>query len=172
MTCSGSTLPLSTTISFAARRLASEPVGFLLARRPGPPSMLEQALARRALEHLEIGPLSVAATRRLLAARLGLSLPRRLLHRIVEYTEGNPLFALELGRTVVEQGMPAIGADIEVSDAIADLLGMRVARLPAPVRRLLLAVALSADAHLADLEGRRPPDARRGPPARRAARRR
>ena len=87
-----------------------------------------------------------------LSARLGLSLPRRLLHRIVEYTEGNPLFALELGRTVVEQGMPAIGADIEVSDAIADLLGMRVARLPAPVRTLLLAVALSADAHLADLE--------------------
>ena len=141
-----------TTISFAARRLASEPVGFLLARRPGPPSMLEQALARRALEHLEVGPLSVAATRRLLSARLGLSLPRRLLHRIVEYTEGNPLFALELGRTVVEQGMPAIGADIEVSDAIADLFGMRVARLPAPVRTLLLAVALSADAHLADLE--------------------
>ena len=141
-----------TTLSFAARRLASEPVGFLLARRPGPPSPLEQALARRALEHLDIGPLSLAATRRLLSARLGLSLPRRLLHRIVESSEGNPLFALELGRTVVEQGMPAIGADIEVSDAIADLLGMRVARLPARVRTLLLAVALSADPHLADLD--------------------
>ena len=140
------------TISFAARRLASEPVGFLLARRPGPPSLLEQALARRGLEHLEIGPLSLAATRRLLSARLGLSLPRRLLHRIVESTEGNPLFALELGRTVAEQGMPAIGADIPVSDAIADLLGMRVARLPAPVRMLLLAVALSADAHLGDVD--------------------
>lgn len=139
-------------ISFAARRLTSEPVGFLLARRPGPASTLEQALARRAVEHLEVGPLSLAATRRLLSDRLGLSLPRRLLRTIVDCTEGNPLFALELGRTVVEHGMPAIGADIPVSDAIADLLGMRVARLSAPVRTLLLAVALSADPHLSDLD--------------------
>ncbi|MDA0172896.1 LuxR C-terminal-related transcriptional regulator [Solirubrobacter taibaiensis] len=135
-------------IAFATRRLASEPVGFLLTRRPGPPSTLELALARRGVEQLDVGPLSLTAIRGLLAARLGLSLPRRLLHRIFEYTEGNPLFALELGRTVVEHGMPAIGVDIEVSDAIADLLGTRVARLPAPVRELLLAVALSADAHL------------------------
>ena len=52
--------------------------------------------------------------------------------------------------------MPAIGADIPVPDAIEDLLGTRVARLPAPVRTLLLAVALSADLRVGRARRRSP----------------
>ena len=63
---------------FAARRLRTSPIRFLLARRPSHPTGLENALDPD-LEHLEIGPLSLGAVRHLLAERLGLSLPRHVL---------------------------------------------------------------------------------------------
>jgi DNA-binding CsgD family transcriptional regulator len=132
-------------LAFAARRLETEPVGFLATKRPGRAVALELALERRGLQRLEVGPLSLGATRRLLSERLGLSLSRPLLRRIVESTLGNPLFTLEVGRVLVEQGVPAAGEDIPVPDAVEDLLGTRVAGLDGPVRRLLLALSLSAD---------------------------
>jgi DNA-binding NarL/FixJ family response regulator len=137
--------PSADALAFAARRLEGDAVRFLLARRPGSTSALEQALESKGLERLEVVPLSLGAIRRLLSERLGLSLPRQLLRRIFESTLGNPLFALELGRALAERGSPEIGEDIPVPDAVEDLLGTRVARLPGPERRLLLAVALSAD---------------------------
>ena len=136
--------PSADALVFAARRLQDEPVAFLLAKRPGRRGVLEQTLERR-LEDLKVGPLSLGATRRLLADRLGLSLSRPMLRSIVESTVGNPLFALEVGRTLVEQGIPAAGEDIPVPDAVEDLLGTRVARLDGALRRQLLAVSLSAD---------------------------
>jgi DNA-binding NarL/FixJ family response regulator len=66
-----------------------------------------------------------------------------LLRRLYEATLGNPLFVLELGRTVKENGSAVVGEDLPVPDAVEDLLGTRVAALPAPVRRVLVAVALS-----------------------------
>lgn len=130
-------------LTFAARRLQGARVGFLIARRSGHASSLEQALEGRLLR-AEVGPLTLGATRRLLLERLGLSLPRPLLRRIFDSAQGNPLFALELGRTLVEGRLPEVGAEIAVPDAIEELLGTRVEGLPAAVRRLLLTVALSA----------------------------
>ncbi len=137
--------PSAEALVFAARRLEDDAVGFLLARRPGSPSALEQALDPGGLERLEVVPLSVGAIRRILSERLGLSLSRPLLRRIVDTTLGNPFFALEVGRTLAEHGPLEIGEEIPLPDSIEDLLGTRVAALPDPVRRLLLAVALSAD---------------------------
>jgi DNA-binding CsgD family transcriptional regulator len=144
--------PASTqALAFAARRLDGEAVSFLLARRPGIASDLERVLERHPLEQLHIGPLGLTATGRLLLERLGLNVRRQMLRRIVEATRGNPFFALELGRTLAEQGPPAAGEEMPVPDAVEDLLGMRVSRLPVPVRRLLLAVALSADLTVSQL---------------------
>jgi DNA-binding CsgD family transcriptional regulator/tetratricopeptide (TPR) repeat protein len=143
--------PSAKALVFATRRLEGDPVSFLLARRTGTVTDLERALERRGVEHLRIGPLSLGATRRLLAERLSLSLPRPLLRRVVESTLGNPLFALEVGRMLVERGLPPAGEDIPVPAAVNELLGSRVARLGAPARRLLLAVALSGDLHLDEL---------------------
>ena len=143
--------PSADALAFAARRVEGVPVRFLLARRSGRRPSLERELERQGLEHLEIGPLSLGATRRLLSERLGLSLSRQLLGRIVEATLGNPLFALEIGRALVEHGMPEIGEDLPVPDAVVEMLGTRVGRLPAPVRRLLLAVALSGDLRAGEL---------------------
>jgi DNA-binding CsgD family transcriptional regulator len=137
--------PSADVLVFAARRLQDDPVGFLLAKRTGRATALERTLERGRLERLEVGPLSLGAMRRLLADQLGLSLSRPLLRHIVESTLGNPLFALEVGRTLVERGIPPAGEDLPVPDAVEDLLGTRVDGLDGPLRRLLLAVALSAD---------------------------
>lgn len=132
-------------LAFAARRLDGEPVSFLLARRPAGPSDLERALERRKPERLHVGPLGLTAIGRLLLERLELNVRRQLLRRIVEATRGNPLFALELGRSLAESGPPATGEGIPVPVVIEDLLGTRIAGLPQPARRLLLALALSGD---------------------------
>jgi DNA-binding CsgD family transcriptional regulator len=135
--------PSGDALAFAARRLDTSAVSFVLARRPGRTVPLERALAP--IKRLEVGPLSFGATRRMLAERLELSLPRQLLRRIVDATLGNPLFALELGRGLAAEGLPAIGEELPVPDAVEHLLGERVARLSGASRRLLLAVALGGD---------------------------
>ena len=84
--------PSADALAFVVRRLERESVGFLLARRPGRRPALERVLERTEFERLEIGPLRLGATRQLLSERLGLSLSRYLLRRIVESTLGNPLF--------------------------------------------------------------------------------
>jgi DNA-binding NarL/FixJ family response regulator len=81
----------------------------------------------------------------MLYEQLGLILPRRVLRWIVESTQGNALFALELGRSLAEDGLPEIGEEVPMPPAIEELLGTRVAGLAAPVRRVLLAVALNPD---------------------------
>jgi DNA-binding CsgD family transcriptional regulator len=91
-----------------------------------------------------------------LAARLDLSVSRQLLRRIVEVTLGNPLFVLELGHTLIQMGVPEIGEDMPVPGGVEEILGTRVASLTPPLRRLLIAVALTANprtAELAALEG-------------------
>jgi tetratricopeptide (TPR) repeat protein len=124
-------------IAYAAWRLGDVPVRFLLARRPVEPTQVERSLTR--LERLEVGPLSLVATRRLLSERLDLALSRHHIRRIVEATLGNPLFALEIGRALGDR------VDLPLPHALEDMLGTRVAELPDPLRRVLLAVALGPD---------------------------
>jgi DNA-binding CsgD family transcriptional regulator len=143
--------PSAEVLAFVARRLKEESVGFLLAKRAGAVSVLEQALERRQPERLDVGPLSFGASRRLLSQRLGVSVSRQLLHRVVDVTLGNPLFILELGRALAESGLPESGEDIPLPGVVEDMLGTRVASLAAPVRRLLVAVSLSADLRSTEL---------------------
>jgi DNA-binding NarL/FixJ family response regulator len=144
--------PSADALAFAARRLDGDMPLFLLARRRGRVSALERALAvAGGLDRLELGPLSYGAIRRLLGEKVGLTLPRHLLRRLVDMTLGNPLFALEVARELSESGLPPMGEDLPVPESIEDQLRTRVARLPAATRRLLLATALSADLTLAQL---------------------
>lgn len=137
--------PSGEALTFAARRLDVATVTFLLARRPARAPALEQALGERKVRDLEVGPLSLGATRRLLSERLGLSLPRHFLRQLVAATLGNPLFSLEVGRMVATYGLPALGEELPVPDTVDDLLGARMARLSPPARRLVLALALGRE---------------------------
>lgn len=138
-------------LEFAARRLGDEPVRFLLGWRSGTPSPLAQVLGPKRLDRIEVGPLSLGATRRVLFDRLDLALPRRVVRRIHESSLGNPFFALELGRALAGRGPLDIGDDIPVPEVSRDLLGDRVERLEESQRKLLLAVALAGDLQVSQL---------------------
>ena len=140
--------PTAETLAFAVRRLGGSAVRFLFAARAGPSSPVERALAPAGPQVLEVGPLSVGAMRRMLSDRLGLALPRYVLRQVYDTTLGNPLFALEVGRTLAERGVPALGQDLPVPDTVEELLGKRVSRLAGPVRRLLLALVMSRTAQI------------------------
>ncbi|HET6866564.1 MAG TPA: AAA family ATPase [Solirubrobacteraceae bacterium] len=132
-------------VAFAARRLADARVGFLLARRRTRVTELERALERGSPVRIDLRPLTLGALRRILRERLGLTLSRPLLRRVVEVTQGNPLFALEIGRSFVDRHVAAGGDAIPLPDTVEEMLGGRVAQLPAAVGTALLAVSLSED---------------------------
>jgi DNA-binding CsgD family transcriptional regulator len=138
-------------LAFAARRVDHDGAAFLLAKRPGQTLPLERALGQRGLDVLGVGPLSLGATRRMLSVRLGLTVSRHVLRRMHESTLGNPLFALEVGRSLAESGQPGLEGDIPVPETVEAVLGTRIARLPHVERRLLLAVALSGNLRTAQL---------------------
>jgi hypothetical protein len=133
---------------FAARRLRGAPCRFLLARRSGRPGELERALSPAGMTRIEVGPLSMSSTYRLLSQSLGLALPRRTLSHLFEVTHGNPLLVLELGRTLAAGGRAALGADLPTADLAGNPFGTRVAGLARPARRALLAVALGGQVSL------------------------
>lgn len=131
-------------LAFAARRLRGRSVRFLFTRRPGEPTPLEAAFNPVGCERLEIGALSVGAVRSLLAERLQLVPPRRVLLRLFELSHGSPLVALELGRMLVDRGLPDLGEELPLPDLVDEVFGRRIAALDEPVRRAVLAVALSS----------------------------
>jgi hypothetical protein len=130
-------------LTFAARRLADEDVRYLVSRRGGRSSELERSLEPEGVVRLELGPLSFGAISHLLRERLRGSLPRRVVRQVFDTAHGNPLFALELGRALLERGVPEVGAALPVPEALDELFGEHVAALAPKVRRALLAVALS-----------------------------
>jgi DNA-binding CsgD family transcriptional regulator len=143
--------PSLEALTFVVRRLDDARVAFVLARRPREVGALEAVLARGSIERLEVGPLSLGAVRRLLFERLGLTISRQRLRRIVEATNGNPLFALEVGRSLLDTPPGSLEDNIPLPDSLEQTLGHRVALLAAPVRRALLAVALSEDPRVEQL---------------------
>lgn len=131
----------SEALAYAIRRLSSVRVRFLVTQRSGTEAGLLGAFETMGVERLTVEALSLGALRRVLFERLGLSLTRRDLRRVFESAQGNPLFALELGRSILER-KPAAGETLVVPARIEEMLGMRVSNLAPPLRRLLVAVAL------------------------------
>ncbi|MDX6451824.1 MAG: hypothetical protein QOH16_1873 [Gaiellaceae bacterium] len=127
-------------LAFALRRLTSDRVGLLLARRlddTAQPSALEQALGPMTVRRLPVGPLSLGALHRLLRDRFGSSFARQTLLRIHETSGGNPFFALELTRVLNAEIDPvqAVPATLE------QLVRARIADLPQSTREALVLAA-------------------------------
>lgn len=144
--------PSAAVLTFAARRIAGHQVRFLLTRRNGEPTGLEQALEEPGLERLQVGPLSLGATRALLSRRLGLTVSRRVVRQIVETAQGNPLVMLELGRVLAERGLPDSGSELPLPRIAGDLFGARLQAVTEASRRPLLAVAFAGELTRAQLD--------------------
>lgn len=139
-------------LAFAIRRLLDTPlpVRFLLAQRSGTDARLLRATTADRRAELPIEPLSVGAVRSILFERLGLTLTRRTLHRLCETARGNPLFALELGRAIIERGTGDEELALPVN--VEELVGTRISRLPDEQQHVLVAVAICSALHPAELE--------------------
>jgi DNA-binding NarL/FixJ family response regulator len=135
--------PASTRIlAFAFRRLAGEPVRLLatvrLASNEREPAEIADALGRDHVDHLPVGPLTVAAIYALVRTRLGVELSRPALLRVHEASRGNPFFALELARALQRQGSePVTGQPLPVPANLTELVRRRLATLPRPAYETL-----------------------------------
>jgi DNA-binding CsgD family transcriptional regulator len=133
-------------LGFVVRRLRDERVGLLVARRlegaRGIPLDLERALPEGRLHRVQLGPLDVAALDRVLAGHLDRSLPGRTLTRLQRASGGNPFYALEIGRALLERDDPPEQAeDLPIPTSLRELVRDRLALLPAPAREVARIVA-------------------------------
>jgi DNA-binding CsgD family transcriptional regulator len=140
--------PSARALLFALRRMSTEPVRLLASLRTAtelaaPSLELVDLHVAGDAQRVRIAPLSVGAIERLLSERLAITLPRTVLLHLHATARGNPFFALELGRALVDAGaLPGPGEPFPVPDDLHLLLLERVRRLPADVRDVLLLASL------------------------------
>lgn len=133
----------SVLLGMVLRRLVGEPVRVIATRRSGELARLDLArIYRDRLLSVRLDGLSLGALQQMIATRLGRSLPRPVLIRLHDLTEGNPLYALELARTLPEGSRPADALATAVPPDLGALLGGRVERLPQAARDVVAVVAL------------------------------
>lgn len=129
-------------LAFAARRVADEPVAFLLASRPGKRDWL---VPPERLRRIDLRPVSLGALRRLLEERLSRRYPRPLLRRLYEVSGGNPFYALELARVLAPEQELRPGEPLPIPAPLGDLIDARLQALPPQTLEALAAAAALAD---------------------------
>jgi DNA-binding CsgD family transcriptional regulator len=140
--------PSARVLSFVFRRLTDEPIGVLESLRlgsgaPDDPIMTDRALAD--VERVTVGPLTVGALGRVLRQRTDPTLSRPVVVRLHQVTNGNPLFALEIARSVPHSSAGSTaGEPWAVPDDMQRLLSARLAQLAPAAHRPLLAIAATS----------------------------
>ena len=135
------------------RRLTVEPIGLVATARLADDAAPLSGLPTDEVDPARVrsvvaGSLSLGAVRELLAERVGFAGTRRDLVRLHDASGGNPLFALELARTLDT----ATGdGQLRVPPTLRHLVQGRVTDLSPPVRDLLLLAALSTDPRVESL---------------------
>jgi predicted ATPase len=140
-------LPSARVLEFVIRRASGHPIGLLATSRTEEHGTIDlrRALPPARLHQLRVGPLSVGAIQRLLREDVGVTFPRPLLLRIHRSSGGNPMLALEIGRTVVASGHePSATEPLPISPTLSEAIRARLLRLGPGARRLLTVVAFLA----------------------------
>lgn len=137
--------PTANALAFAFRRLEHEPVGLLLALRPGETGLgpLESA-ERERIARVQVGPLTLSALGQIIRERLGRALPHPVLVRIAQASQRNPFHALEVARLLPRDGTAGEDARLPVPDDVQRLAASRVQALPEPTRSALLRASVLA----------------------------
>ena len=139
--------PSARALAFALRRLDEEPLAVVATRRisPGLGDPLDLAGLPSGLDRLTIGPIPPVALGRLLRQRLGRPFAPPLVKRIHDASNGNPFFAVEIGRALErEEPNPRPGEPLPVPLDLQELLRHRLSVLSASARGVLLIAAVSA----------------------------
>jgi predicted ATPase len=141
--------PSRRVLRFAIRRIPRASIGILVAIRSGrtdeDPLELGSAFAPGSLDHLKVGPLNLKALDRLLRWRLHAAFSTATLRRLEQTSGGNPFFALELGRVLLETPtMLDPGQPLPAPSSLTELLGSRLVRLSKVERQVLLVASALA----------------------------
>src|ERR1700730_11963568 len=149
--------PSMRVLAFALHRLEREPVKLLVALRVPSTSeagsQLQKTVGQSRLTSLEIGPLSLNDIDDLLLQRLERPLRRPELDQVYAVSGGNPFFALEVGRFIVEHPTRVkAGEPIPVPNSLADAIESRIKKLSHETRGILIALAALARPEMAVLE--------------------
>ncbi|HET7744430.1 MAG TPA: AAA family ATPase [Gaiellaceae bacterium] len=135
----------SSALAYAARRLRAEQVGMLLARRTNVESPLVaelRSVLRERFQELDVGPVDSRTLLLVIRGELGVNPPRPILEEVHRASGGNPLYALEIVRTLRGGSSLAAGQPLPVPESLRDLVHGRVRALPSESRDFLLASAL------------------------------
>jgi DNA-binding CsgD family transcriptional regulator len=126
-------------LRYALRRLDTQPIAVLTTARAGAPDPLAAAstLPPGRHESLDLGPLGLAALRRVLAGTVR-SISRPTLRRIHEVSGGNPLYAIELARGLgSEEREHAAPGGISLPTSLGEAIARRLEAAPAELAPLL-----------------------------------
>ncbi len=139
-------------LRYALRRVTVEPLGVLVTvRGADDPLTLARLLPPERCEAIDLRPLSLGAMRSLLGRSVG-SISRPMLRRIHETSGGNPLYALELARALVERGeSPEVWPRLPLPASLQAAIEDRLDAAPAEVGPLLDAVAALGPVPVAEL---------------------
>ncbi|TML11938.1 MAG: hypothetical protein E6G31_10680, partial [Actinobacteria bacterium] len=134
------------TLAFALRRLDDEHVGVLatirISSEETEPAELMSALHHERLSRVSLAPISVGALYELVGERLHARLSRATLLRLHDTSAGNPFYALELARALVESGQePGPTEPLPVPAGLRELVVGRLSRLTPRAREALLFAA-------------------------------
>ena len=131
-------------LAFALRRIEDDRIGLLGTVRTeldAPADDLTRALPDELTERRDLKPMSVGALYDLVRTRFEMSLTRPILMRLHELSRGNPFFALELARGLVDDGPRS---ELVVPRELSQLLRARLAAVSVPTQDVLLLAAALA----------------------------
>jgi AAA ATPase domain len=164
----------SRSLRYALRRLEIEPVGVVTTERSAPDAVFDgHLLGVERVERVELGPLPLAAVRQVVGTVVD-SIARPVLERFYELSGGNPMYAIELARSVTAgaplgssttSSLPAalslrLAGVVSGRHDLNDLLNVAAALAPTSAGTLMQAVD-RADTSGAHRRGRRSRCARR-----------
>ncbi|HEX6399813.1 MAG TPA: AAA family ATPase, partial [Actinomycetota bacterium] len=138
--------PSARTLAFAVRRLETEPITLVAARRSGTGSreLLDLARLVPALERITLGSLDEASLGRLLRRSLARELPPPLVKKIHERTAGNPFFAIEVARVLGGRSLSLRPGDpLPIPRDLGEILHLRLSALSNDARNACILMAAS-----------------------------
>ncbi len=142
--------PTRRVLEFALRRQGEAPVCMIATQRRVSPT--DDGFDAETIERSQIAPLSLGATYQLVHIKMGVALSRPALVRIHETSGGNPLFALELARGLVERGDTTMLSYLPIPQRLGDLVRHRLEGLDAETRKMLLVAAALGTSSVHDLQ--------------------
>lgn len=141
--------PTVQVLRFVLRRIMPARVGLLVSSRVNEPEddrlAIGEALPLARVHRLTLGPLNLSAVDQVLQSRFRTAFLGPTLRRIHETSCGNPLFAIELARLLMDPEASSVpGQPFPAPASLPTLLAARLGRISPATRRLLLATAALA----------------------------